>query len=377
LIKENSSKLALILVGTIVLIIGYLITNGQMTSAGFATSTAIKNQVSVGTKARIEREYKHKITGENLKYYTNTELVDAINAQLEKSLSGNSWQAPNYTNTNYYTTNGSKEYVYVDIYFDTADDLLLKQNISYRLRQRFQNLKEYEAYLKDPTDPDAQPYRIEFQNKLNRQELGDGFSTVEESRFEFRVESEPFSVDNPPPSLPWHLGDFIGYLQKGKYQDYYLEPTNHLLNYLVPKFTNATELKFRPQVVLVTIRNRLHLSIPTNWGSGPNPEQAFIISIDELRVYDAPSNYDLTIGPMLGYGQELEIEFERNTSLELDNAISNSNGAQQDNLIKIREAFLADQKNILAQVQVAFNQIGLELNSVSKSKYQEARAIQK
>ena len=39
--------------------------------------------------------------------------------------------------------------------------------------------------------------------------------------------------------------------------------------------------------MLLTERYRQHLNIKSDWGSGPNPEQSYIISLDRSHIYDA------------------------------------------------------------------------------------------
>ena len=65
-----------------------------------------------------------------------------------------------------------------------------------------------------------------------------------------------------------------------------------------------------PKLGLLTKRNRMHFNCKNPFGSGPNPEQLFIITLD--RVYCEHGCIDRK--NLL----EIEIERERNTSTILD-----------------------------------------------------------
>ncbi len=310
-----------------VVIILFLAGCGQLTSSS-SHSVALKELDAEGTPPRLEREFKYSVQSGDF---------DLKKAVRDSDL----WQAPGIVGSSYYLDEEVEEFVYLDIYFDTEDKLNYKNAVSYRLRQRFK-------------DMESEPYRMEFQAKVDRQELGDGFSTVYESRFEFRDESEPFSSLNPAPRAPWDLDEFISYFQAGKYKQYYTWPAKSVVDYLIPEYTDETHLVFEPELRILTKRQRQHLNMVTPWGSGPNPDQAFIISFDTSYVYDGDD--------LVGEFMEVEVEFERNVSEKLDNDI-----LAGEDLGVIRDAFLEDQKTIMSVIAER-----IEVVPASKSKYLQA-----
>jgi hypothetical protein len=293
------------------------------------------------------------------------------------------WSAPKYVSTDYYVDKEAEEFLYRDIYFDTPDRLAYKNQISYRFRNRYKDRKSYKEYVKRQDVPALWPYRLEFQAKVNRQELGNGFSTVEEARFEFRDASAPFSIENQPPDRPWSLEEFLAYFQGGNFQGIHTYPARVFLEALEGQYKGET-LVVEPNLVLITERYRQHLNIPSEFGSGPNPEQAYIISLDKSDIYDAKKYIEflnakreglkyLDKPEVLGSLLEIEVEFERNVSDVLDRRIlsAKTNGDTEKviQLEAIRDAFLQDQQAIMQVVDEELLREGIEVVPASKSKY--------
>lgn len=354
-------------------------------SLGYSHDVNLKNVEASGTDPRLEREYKYTINDPN--GHDSVELANLINEALSISVKDNSlWQVPDLIGANYNTDMEAIPYAYFDIYFDTEDRLNLENAISYRLRERFNSFDEIFKHIEKQDKKKYLPYRIEFQSKVGREELGEGFSQVMESRFEFRVESDPFSEFNPPPSAPWDLDEFMVYFESGKYKQYYTWPAKAIVDYLMPKFTDKTKLYFKPVLIIITERTRQHFNIKSDFGSGPNPEQSFIISLDTSHVYEAGEFLNFIkksrIGNKVklpsekGVFSEIEIEFERNVSSVLDDKIlageSNENSIDLQKLLKIRDAFLVDQKTIMTEIVNYFNDLGITIKAANKSKYLEA-----
>lgn len=350
-------------------------------------SIDLKDVDAEGTSPRLEREFKYSLKGEDLDSYDSSDLADAINEALEQSVDDSGlWEAPDFTETSYYVDDEALSFAYFDIYFDTEDNLNYENAISYRLRERFKSLKKYEKYIESQDKEKYWPFRIEFQAKVGREELGEGFSSVYESRFEFREESEPFSGLNPPPSPLWDLNEFIGYFQAGRFKNYYTWPAKAVVDYLMPDRTDKTELLFEPKLVLVTERQRQHLNLKTPWGSGPNPEQAFIVTLDISNVYDGPeyleylnmwkSDIEMPEPELKGKFTEIEVEFERNVSSELDKRIKEAEEQRDsvtlEQLGQVRDAFLSDQKTIMKVVKDYFVTKGIMVVPADKSKYLQA-----
>ena len=341
-----------------------------------------------GTAPRIEREFKHSIVGENIDQISLEDISDNVNEALNKAVEDkNRWHASKLVGEDFYADESVADFMFRDIYFDTADHLNYKAAVSYRLRNRFTSMRAYKYHVKRPTWSRSWPYRLEFQAKTDRKEVGDGYSTVAEARFEVRRQSSPFSEEMLPPPPPWDLDEYIPYFQSGSYKGMATYPAQEVMKFLVPKYTSKQELEFLPELVLLTDRYRQHLNIKTLWGSGPNPEQSYIISLDKTDVYEAEPYLEYLHAKKLGVKginaptlagslMEIEIEFERNVSNKLDQEIEKAKAEGDQKLLRelesTREAFIADQKEILEVVSEAIAQDGLSLVPAAKSKYVQA-----
>lgn len=75
----------------------------------------------------------------------------------------------------------------------------------------------------------------------------------------------------------------------------------------------------RPAVKLVVKRTRFHVNKTTPFGYGDNPDNVFLITIDEASVYspDRPREVVDTFS-------EIEIDFERNTFFKLFDSVYKS-----------------------------------------------------
>lgn len=343
-----------------------------------------------GTAARVEREYKWSVgtPGEDLDLAS---VAEGIREALAKAVSDRSlWKAAQVVGNDFYIDDTTEDFVFRDIYFDTPDSLNAKFGISYRLRNRFIDWKKYKLYEKNPNWPELWPYRLEYQAKTNRKELGNGYSVTDEARFEFRKESLPFSEAKLPPPRPWNLDQFMPYFQIGEFQSYPLLPAQEILRAFENNGVVRDSFEFAPTVVLLTERNRMHLNIKSPYGSGPNPEQSYIISLDKSRVYDGKryvqfirergDGYKSSKRPPdLGDILEIEIEFERNVSDVLDRQITEAqqkgDTVRLQSLEGVRDAFLADQEQIMKVVQKAFAEDGIRVRPEMASKYLQAYKI--
>jgi len=337
-----------------------------------------------GTPNRTEREFKFSVRSSKGR---EPDLMD-VSKKIRKGLrrraaDRNVWNASRLIGADYYVDDEAEDFLFRDVYFDTKDGLAFKNQISYRYRNRYKSWKAYKEHLKKQDWPTLWPYRLEFQAKVNRQELGKGFSTVEESRFEFRDASMPFSPENKPPDAPWNEPEFLSYFQRGEFQGIITFPAQEVLKALEGQFQGSS-LEFLPELVLVTERFRLHLNIPSEYGSGPNPEQSFIISLDKSRVYEAMGYLKFlkdkreglkytrkpsSVGSLL----EIEVEFERNVSDVLDKLIEASTSeTEREKLKDVRDAFLKDQEMIMQVVDEELRKEDLSVEPANSSKYVQA-----
>ncbi|RME59900.1 MAG: hypothetical protein D6780_04350, partial [Candidatus Dadabacteria bacterium] len=349
------------------------------------------NKEAFGTPPRLEREYKYSIILKDKSEKISLKKIGKIMQKaLKEGLKKAKWSAPLQVKSSYWADEKVGEFLFRDIYFDTADWLCFKNNISYRYRNRFNNFSDYKKHLKYFWWPKYWPYRLEYQAKVNREELGRGYSTVEEARFEFRKESKPFSLSYLPPLPPWPIKEFIAYFQNGTYKGLATYPAKSVINYLVKKGIKREQYEFNPSLVLITERLRQHLHLKTPWGSGPNPTQAFIISLDKSNIY--PAKYYLEYLHLkelgvkgarvpfpLGRLIEIEVEFERNVSENLDKELLKAKAKgdikRVEFLKKVISAFKEDQEEIMKILQSEFSKQGIKIVPAVGSKYKQAMKV--
>ncbi|MCC6953498.1 MAG: hypothetical protein IT290_05225, partial [Deltaproteobacteria bacterium] len=95
-------------------------------------------------------------------------------------------------------------------------------------------------------------------------------------------------------------------------------------------------------------------TLPTPWGSGPNPDQAFIVTIDESIGYAYEDFAKCAASRSCGReGRnlkplremiELEIEFERNVSTEVEKMTKDGNVRGAKSIEEVNKAFENDQR---------------------------------
>lgn len=339
---------------------------------------------SEGTPARLEREFKLQVdarsTTETLADKDLETLQQTVYEAMDEDLASPEWAAPRVVGSRYEITRDPTPLVMRDLYLDTGDSLLFDLAIAYRLRYRFETAQQLRDHEAAGSVRRNFPYRFEVQAKTDRRELGDGFSTVNEARFEFRVASSPFSPGNPPPPPPWPPEEYLPVAQTGRYRDT-VTTAGELLARSLRENGLEGDLRLDVALVLISSRTRMHLTLPTSYGSGPNPDQAFIISIDRTDVYEGPgyldflelSSYRRTPRPVaIGSFVELEIEFERNTSTRIDELIEEEDdpGARL-----ARDAFLADQLRIRRIITSALERLDVTVSAGDRSKYQRAQQM--
>jgi hypothetical protein len=349
-------------------------------SAAFHT-VSMADEIAFGTSPRKEREYRFEVTGSIADgMHVSTLLQDA----LAESIRSNPeiWEAPKFTNTSYRISDSIGEALYRDIYLDTADRVGVRDHVSYRLRNRFKTRRVHDAHIKHPKEPTFWPYRIEFQGKTGRERLAENLTEVTEARFEFRRQSLPFSFATPPPPPPWPLPEYLKIMQSGRFNGWLTTPAKSVMEYLRTKYSDRSEYLFEPSVVLVTTRYRQHLEIKSAFGSGPNPDQAYIITLDDTEVFEPKSFLaavnlgwqdgaeKVVIPQAKGRFFELEIEFERNVSDKLDQELAKATvDTERERLTATLNAFLNDQKEIVSSVSARMRKTGINLKPVFRSKY--------
>lgn len=335
----------------------------------------------LGTPARAEREFK--LTLELPPGLTDLnddwlrEAQAGVSRALIDDLAARTWSAPGLSGNPYDVDRESTQIVMRDFYIDSEDTVLLDNAIALRLRYRFDNADRLAGHEAAPTVRRHFPFRAEVQAKVDREELGDGFSTANEARLEFRVEAPPFSEGRVPPAPPWPLDEILPIALTGLFEDSPTTP-GALLARALDDIGLSGEVPLEVALVAVSSRTRLHINMKTEYGSGPNPEQAFILSLDRTDVYDGPEYRDYLEAAWLGNipglravgtFYEMEIEFERNASTRLDEVIADEGSAVAT---RLRDAFLEDQRRIRQVVGDVFAALDIRTSGGNRSKYERA-----
>ena len=204
-----------------------------------------------------------------------------------------------------------KSFAFLDEYYDTDDRKLLNNNSAYRLRFRWNRFLSYVRSKVYPFSSRFRPTRTEIQAKVGYEKLSENKLTTTETRFEFRKESEPFVDGVELPPMSWEKENYRDVAIKGQYKNYKIYPYNALEEII------SADDKLSPKLGLITKRNRMHFNCKNPFGSGPNPEQLFIITLDRVYCEHGCGDRDNLL--------EIEIERERNTSTVLDQIASYEN----------------------------------------------------
>lgn len=347
-----------------------------------------------GTSPREEREFRYGIFNSSHSQQGDSAAIEGdriaeiVNNSLKEAVVDASfWEAPRFTKTPYKVSEYFETSVYRDIYIDSPEQVNYRNNISYRLRNRFKSLRVHNQHLKQPNHPGFWPYRSEFQAKVGRQNPESGLTVVQEGRFEFRKQSKPFSAEFPPPPPPWPLGELLPHMMLGTFFGEVTTPGRLASEYLQSVLPQSHgPVIYSPQVVVVTERRRQHLEIKTPWGTGPNPDQSFIITLDSSKIFDAGEYLQavssgeqgkrVTLPVEKGRLFELEMEFERNVSegvaQALKVAIDSGNAVQVTEMQRVQEAFLRDQERITALIKEELASRSIRFEPVHKSKFVQA-----
>lgn len=217
---------------------------------------------------------------------------------------------------------------FLDVYFDTPKLDLLSLMSAYRLRYRWSHVGLYNRFKFLPFVALYHPNRCEIQLKAGYEfHVEDSTAKVTETRFEFRNESVPFNRRLDAPKSPWAKDDYIRYAQSGYFGDYKMLPTYELVK-LVSEGKGVKEVNVEPMVETITSRRRSHLNVPNPWGSGPNPDQVFIITIDKTELEFA--NEKVLNGEKFRKSAptflEFEVEVDRSTLFRLEESFADQFG---------------------------------------------------
>lgn len=257
-----------------------------------------------GTPPRQEFEFKYALDLKDQRAFSLAHFKNSFQKKIEEAIKNKAFHFDTQVFSQY-QVDQFKTFVFEDTYLDTDSLHLFKHNAAYRLRYRWTFAERYYRYQLLPFVQAFYPDRCEIQFKQGyRRNQENKTVEVEETRFEFRNESHPFSEENPAPNSPWPREEYLGYAQTGIFKNYRIFPTAELLK-LWPEADAVVALK--PKVLVSTERWRNHLSVANPWGTGPNPEQTFIITFDISKVRDTETGKVLPQKFL-----ELEVEIDRN-----------------------------------------------------------------
>jgi hypothetical protein len=335
---------------------------------------AASSENLIGTPPREEKEYKIAVQMPNNErpLILNTRLNNILNKIIEKNI----WKASAYYKQKYYITSSEDTFIFRDIYFDTIDDLLEKNNSSLRLRWRWDDNSSYRNYVKGTYNRASLPTRVEIQSKVARTEMDLGFSTVQETRMEFAKDSYPIKNFFEEGKAHLLLPFFFEAIKTGRFDSKFHRPAQSITKNILSIDKNRTELKLIPKIMIVSRRHRFHLNLVTPWGSGPNPTNTFIITIDRFKglTIDSSFKWEYELKKQnLSHQEELieiEVEFERNTSTmleqELQKQVLNKNEIQK--IKAIQNLFFADHEKLATEIIKHLELDGYILTPKNKSK---------
>ena len=326
---------------------------------------AAKSSESQGTPLRNEHEIR--IATQLLTNAERQRLFDRVLAALKTSAESDEFQFPRIMERRYLVQSEFKPFVFKDIYFDTLNMDLLHHKISYRLRYRWSSVWKYFTHQFFPVFSMTYPIRSEVQFKNDYRFNGESRQAIiNESRFEFRNASHPFSIANNAPPPPWPQREYIEYAAQGLYKEYRMKPMADLRANL-PGLTDPIS----PSIENVMQRDRLHLDVANPWGSGPNPDQVLFVSFDSAHFKNLRHNgADSPIQRI----SEIEIEIDRSVLVGIEAGINaNKENAELQPAHEISvtayQALLADTHLIKRAVQLALNDLKMEENRPLDSKY--------
>ncbi len=303
-------------------------------------------QKGQGTDAREELEFKMAIKDSD--NVSAERLRRLLQASIDSLQLNNGFKFSKLIDSKYQMDPSFQNFVFKDYYYDTPNLGVLNSNSALRIRYRWNSIQKYRLFQFLPIIKYFYPSRCEFQFKDNYQVLSNSQIKVTETRFEFRNESSPFDKKNNSPQSPWEFSKYEKYFKSGYFKDYKILPIESLAKKL--QKLEVKELNLALKVSVVTRRLRSHLNLENPWGTGPNPNQVFILTIDH-------SNSEK------GSFYEIEIEIDRNISTEL-NKISN-----------IKDSKDPIDQEAVRYSKIALDSLKLDLNSIQKEFSEKLKSI--
>ena len=340
-------------------------------------------QEVAGTETHTEREYKLKIEGVGSRQ--NPILQKTIHDGILEFMKLPNLQVPKLVGRPFRVRHDESPFVFLDFYFDSPNFDLDKLGLTYRLRYRWKTVPDFVRYINGGRNSEDNPIRCEIQCKHNRVELTNGYSETLEARFEFRTESHPFGPLFPAPAAPWPFLDFLKIAQQGRFDGHVMRPSYECAQDLRDRL-QLDHLDLLPAFAVLDIRTRSHLLIKTRWGTGPMPDDAAIITLDNFwytadvfpmlkAMQEANPRKALAIRHLFReFGAELEIEFERNVAFGLEKAVRANDEEEKSRALQVEQAFLADISMLKDKLISDLQLRGMVARGVNQSKIKQIRA---
>jgi hypothetical protein len=260
------------------------------------------------------------------------EVYDRIGTELPNR----HWKNDDVLSGSYYMGSDLDTTVFEDLYFDTPEGLLNRENISYRLRYRWKTVQDLQSYR----ETGVSPQRLELQTKAYPQ------GTVADINGYKRALKNRYEIKND-----YRLNFVTSFLLRRQYGESLVRFLGNTP--LGEKFTpvtlvaatlaerGVTNFDFATLSVaarIVTERTRFHINKKTPFGSGDNPDNAILVTLDRSKIY-GDDRYQNELG---GFS-EVEVDFERNTFHRLfDSAYAGG----QDSLKPVIASFEEDQATV-------------------------------
>jgi hypothetical protein len=275
-----------------------------------AISETLQNKEYSKFYQQSKKNKKYRFYTTSLDFSKNKKALSKLNNEYLKMhvYKNDDYSFSNLIKKNYFIPPVLQEFVFKDIYFDTSEYSLLKNSSVYRLRYRWNKIREYFYYQYLPFLSRFYPNRCEIQAKTNYHSIDDKITSLE-TRFEFHPDAYPFIHGTPgAPTSPWPIEDFTNTARVGKWLMFKLLPFHSIEKYIqTPLF---------PTLEVIMTRLRFHLNLDTPWGSGRNLDNVFIVTIDHgyARCLKFCKDKHLESKKLL----EIEIEIDRNISRNIE-----------------------------------------------------------
>lgn len=312
-----------------------------------------------GEPPRLEQEYKLSLSG-TLTDAQRKSLYDHVARELPKR----EWANAKFVTGSYYMGSDLDVLYFEDTYFDDASASLERSGISHRLRYRWNSLDDVFTYAKTGTVPQ----RIEIQTKAY------GTGAISNAEGYKRALKNRYEIKND-----FRLNPITSYLLKRQNGEAFVELLGNPLfgRRMSPVILTEDAAKergldgfrysdLRPSVRLIVKRTRFHVNKTTPFGYGDNPDNVFLVTIDEAAVY-SPDDATKIVASF----SEIEIDFERNTFFKLFDSVYK---AGNDSNREVLSSFEADQKTLKNLISEELAEIGLppETDGGMMTKYSKA-----